>query len=127
MHGPDTIFTHYGGDLNVDHCITFRAVLTACRPRVNCSVKHVYPFEVPSSTEWSFGTILRPFCPNVFVGIDDTLSTKLEAMQMYQSENTEYSDPRSIKAICALAHLRGATSGTRATEAFELVYSIEPS
>ena len=30
---PDTIF-HHNGDLNIDHQITSKAVLTACRPKV---------------------------------------------------------------------------------------------
>ena len=30
---PDTIYTHHGGDLNIDHSVVFRAVLTATRPQ----------------------------------------------------------------------------------------------
>ena len=29
---PDFIFTHHGGDLNIDHQMTFQAVMTATRP-----------------------------------------------------------------------------------------------
>ena len=29
---PSVIFTHHGGDLNIDHQRTFEAVMTACRP-----------------------------------------------------------------------------------------------
>src|SRR5689334_3357132 len=29
---PGIIFTHHGGDLNIDHQRTFEAVITACRP-----------------------------------------------------------------------------------------------
>jgi len=29
---PDVIFTHHGGDLNIDHRRTFEAVVTSCRP-----------------------------------------------------------------------------------------------
>ncbi len=28
----EIVYTHYVGDLNIDHSITARAVLTACRP-----------------------------------------------------------------------------------------------
>lgn len=31
---PDIIFTHHNADLNVDHRITFQAVLTTCRPNL---------------------------------------------------------------------------------------------
>ncbi len=50
---PDIIYTHHQGDLNIDHQITFKAVLTACRPMKGQTVKEIYSFEVPSSTEWS--------------------------------------------------------------------------
>ena len=36
---PDTIFTHFESDLNVDHQITSKAVITACRPIKKQSVK----------------------------------------------------------------------------------------
>ena len=29
---PELVFTHYGGDLNVDHRRVHQAVVTACRP-----------------------------------------------------------------------------------------------
>ena len=36
----------------MDHQITHKAVMAACRPMPNTSVKQVYAFEVDSSTEW---------------------------------------------------------------------------
>ena len=50
---PDTIFTHHNGDLNIDHQITSKAVLTACRPKVKNNVKLILFFEILSSTEWN--------------------------------------------------------------------------
>jgi LmbE family N-acetylglucosaminyl deacetylase len=32
FHLPDIIFTHYANDLNIDHRITYQAVITATRP-----------------------------------------------------------------------------------------------
>ena len=29
---PEVVYTHHHGDLNIDHQITYRAVMTACRP-----------------------------------------------------------------------------------------------
>ena len=46
---PDTIFTHHHGDLNIDHRRTCEAVLTACRPIGDYSVKRIYAFETPST------------------------------------------------------------------------------
>ena len=36
---PTTLYTHHMGDLNVDHGVTARAVLTACRPLPGTSLK----------------------------------------------------------------------------------------
>ena len=49
---PEIIYTHHISDLNIDHSITHRAVVTACRPEPKKSVKKIYCFEVPSSTDW---------------------------------------------------------------------------
>ena len=51
---PDTIFTHTSVDLNIDHEIVSRAVITATRPKPNFCVKNIYLFETLSSTEWNF-------------------------------------------------------------------------
>ncbi len=49
---PDLIFTHHGGDVNIDHKLTFDAVITACRPLESESVKSIITFETLSGTEW---------------------------------------------------------------------------
>ena len=76
---PDVIYTHHIGDLNIDHQITHKAVMTACRPQPNFSVKEIYAFEVLSSTEWQT-QISEYFVPNVFVDITDFLSIKMQAL-----------------------------------------------
>jgi LmbE family N-acetylglucosaminyl deacetylase len=35
----DVVYTHHHGDLNVDHCLTYQAVLTACRTQPGSKVK----------------------------------------------------------------------------------------
>ncbi|WP_261798041.1 PIG-L deacetylase family protein [Campylobacter peloridis] len=61
---PNIIFTHYENDLNIDHQITYKAVITATRSLTNESVKEIYSFEILSSTEWSYPL---SFQPNVFL------------------------------------------------------------
>ena len=46
---PDMIFTHFENDLNIDHQITSKAVITACRPIKNQTVKSILFFEILSS------------------------------------------------------------------------------
>lgn len=127
VHRPDVIYTHHGGDLNVDHGITFRAVLTATRPGASASrVKKILAFEVPSSTEWAFRRVEPPFRPNVFVDITETLDRKIDAMRQYHGELRPSPHPRSPEKIRSLAEHRGAASGVRYAEAFELIRSVRP-
>ncbi len=114
---PSVVFTHYGGDVNVDHQAVHNAVITACRPQPGHSVEELLFFEVPSSTEWQTPSL---FAPNWFVDISNTLSVKMEALMAYESELREFPHPRSLRAVSALAQWRGATVGVKAAEAFVL-------
>jgi len=122
-HAPTTVYTHGSGDLNVDHAVVHRAVLTATRPVVGCCVREVFAFEVPSSTEWAFDR-LGGFKPNVFVNIGDTLERKCAAMARYTGEAREFPHPRSADALRAIARRWGSVAGLPAAEAFELVRSL---
>ena len=121
---PDIVYTHYYMDLNLDHRITFQAVITACRPIGDYSVKEIYAFETPSSTEWNFKNN-NAFNPNVFIDIKDTIEIKLEAMKCYESEIREYPHPRSLKALEIIAAKWGTVVGKEYVEAFELIRKIE--
>jgi len=121
---PETIYTHYAGDLNIDHTITHKAVLTATRPIKDMAVKEIYAFEVPSSTEWSFKQFKPDFRPNVFVDISKFLDTKIKAFSCYRSEIRKFPHPRSKEAIRSCAQHRGSIAGYKAAEAFELIRSV---
>jgi LmbE family N-acetylglucosaminyl deacetylase len=121
---PRAIYTHHGGDLNIDHAITSRAVLTATRPLPGGPVRDVLMFEIPSSTEWAFHRHAPAFRPTVFVDVRDTLETKIEALAMYQGEARAFPHPRSAEALRAIARRWGSTVGVDAAEAFELVRSV---
>jgi len=121
---PEVIYTHHPGDLNVDHGVIHRAVLTATRPIAGQPVREIYAFEVPSSTEWAFGNSQTSFRPNVFVDIAATLETKIAAMACYETEAREFPHPRSPEALRAAARRWGSVVGCHAAEAFELVRSV---
>ena len=121
---PQIIYTHHGGDLNIDHCQVFRATLTAARPIKASPVKQIYSYEVPSSTEWSLGRLYPAFQPNVFIDIHDTLENKIQAMALYESEGRSFPHPRSPETIKAIAMRWGSVSGCYAAEAFELIRAI---
>ena len=122
--GPERVFTQHGGDLNVDHVVTYRAVLTATRPMQGGAVRDVLAYEVMSSTEWAFQQFSPPFRPNVFVDIGATLEAKVEAMAHYESEARAFPHPRSPEALRAVAHRWGSAAGLPAAEAFDLVRAI---
>lgn len=124
---PEVIYTHHGGDLNIDHTITHRAVLTATRPQPEQVVREIYTFEVASSTEWAFQRLERPFQPNVFEDISFTLQRKLDGMAVYESEARPFPHPRSPGALTAIAQRWGSVVGCKAAEAFELVRAINRS
>jgi N-acetylglucosamine malate deacetylase 1 len=121
---PDTVFTHFAGDLNVDHRICAQAVLTAFRPMPGGPVRTIYGFEVASSTEWAFGAAGLDFAPNAFFDISDHLPNKLAALEIYSEEMRAFPHARSVAALEALARWRGATVGCAAAEAFYLMRSI---
>jgi LmbE family N-acetylglucosaminyl deacetylase len=115
---PEVVFTQHGGDLNIDHVVTFRATLTATRPLAGSPVKRVYAYEVGSSSEWSFQQFAPAFHPQVFFDISGQLERKVAAMQIYESEAREFPHPRSPEAIRASARRWGSVAGVSAAEAF---------
>jgi LmbE family N-acetylglucosaminyl deacetylase len=123
---PDIIFTHHGGDLNVDHRRTFEAVMTACRPMENESVKAIITFETASGTEWRASTDPYNFIPNLFMPIDEAgLQAKITAMQSYEYEKRSYPHPRSPEALMIQAQRWGVAVGVRYAEAFCIVRSVD--
>ena len=121
---PAIIYTHFAGDLNVDHRLTHEAVMTACRPQPTSGVVTVLQFETTSSTEWRAPSASFAFQPDWFVDIDATLDTKLEALDAYAEELRAWPHARSREALEHLARWRGATIGRAAAEAFVLARHI---
>ena len=118
---PTVVYTHHGGDLNIDHRRVHEAVTTACRPMPGSPVESIYGFEVLSSTEWSSASLGDPFVPVRSVNISDHLELKIQALGFYESEMRPYPHARSIEAVRALAQVRGAQAGFRAAEAFTVI------
>jgi len=118
---PEVIYTHHSTDLNIDHRITYQAVLTACRPVPGQVVREIYSFEVLSATDWSG----QPFSPNVFVDISPYLDVKLAAVQAYEVEMRAEPHTRSMANVRRLAEMRGAGVGLWAAEGFCLVRNVK--
>jgi len=115
---PQIIYTHHGGDLNIDHRITCRAVLTAFRPQPDEQFSEIRSFETNSSTEWSASAIMPPFIPDTFVDITQYLDKLLDAYACYADEIREEPHARSLEALKIAALRRGREAGIHAAEAF---------
>lgn len=122
---PDIVYTHHFGDLNIDHDVTHRAVVTACRPLPEVKPRAIYSFETVSSTEWSSIEQGASFRPQHYVDISAQLDRKLEALAEYPGEMRPFPHARSIEAVECLAKLRGSQIGRSAAEAFMVVRQIE--
>jgi len=124
---PEVVYTHHFGDLNVDHQITHKASVTACRPiqYLNSStrVKEIYAYEALSSTEWQTPGI-NPFCPNVFKDITQYISIKKQVLEAYSKEMRQPPHTRSIENTIRLNALRGNSIGVDYAEAFVLIRKL---
>lgn len=121
---PEVIYTHFENDLNIDHRITFQAVLTACRPCNGCNPLEIYMFETLSSTEWQAGKN-SSFRPNHYVNIEKELTRKIKALKKYKGEIRQYPHSRSAEGIKILSQFRGLECGLKFAEAFCLVRKIQ--
>ena len=122
---PDIIFTHHGGDVNIDHQRTFEAVITACRPMTYEKVKTIISFETPSGTEWRASTDPGHFIPNLFIEVSvKDIGAKIKGMESYAFEKRTYPHPRSPEALKIQAQRWGVAMGCNYAEAFCLVRSI---
>jgi LmbE family N-acetylglucosaminyl deacetylase len=117
---PDEVFVPHPADVHTDHGVVFKAASGCTKWFRYPSVKRVLAYETLSESDFGLGT-QQSFRPNVFVNIEPCLEGKLRAMSIYESELGKFPFPRSDEAIRALAALRGAASGFKAAEAFELL------
>ncbi len=122
---PEIIFTHHGGDVNIDHQRTFDAVITACRPMEYECVKTIITFETPSGTEWRASSDPKQFVPNMFVEVSEKdVDAKIKGMESYEFEKRAYPHPRSPEALRILAQQRGIMVGKKFAESFMIVRNI---
>ena len=122
---PTVVFTHHGGDLNIDHQKTFEAVITATRPMENELVNTIITFETPSGTEWQASTDPRHFIPNLFIEVSEkNINAKVKGMESYEFEKRKYPHPRSPEALKIQAQGWGISVGKAFAEAFVLIRCI---
>jgi len=121
---PDIVYAHHWGDLNIDHRLTFDAVMAAFRPLPGQKPVSIFAFEVPSATGWAGPAADRAFVPTHYVGIEATLERKIRAMEAYTTERQPNPHPRAPDSLRAWARYRGAQVGLSAAEAFVTVRTL---
>jgi LmbE family N-acetylglucosaminyl deacetylase len=111
---PQIVYCQYGGDVNRDHELLFKATLVATRP-TELAIESVYAFDTASSTEWAYP---RSFNPDTWIEITETLEQKIAAMACYRSEVRAYPHPRSLDALRNRARAWGNQACLEAAEVF---------
>ena len=125
---PTIVLTHHPGCLNIDHQVTGKAVLTACRPFTFPRVRQLLFFATPSSTEWGHHQISPPWRPNLFVELsEDDVIAKVRALLAYKTEVKQAPHPRSENLVWIGAQQTGSTFGCRYAEAFTAgMFELKP-
>ena len=112
-------------DRHIDHRLVFDSVMVATRPvGVGKDIKIVAAYETLSETHWNAPHIEPNFTPNWVVDISDHISKKLNALECYKSQISEFPGPRSIEAVEALAKFRGTQAGFSYGEGLHIVRMI---
>ena len=122
---PDTVFTHFWGDVNMDHQNVYKSTLVTVRPLMGQVVKELYCYRVPSSTEWTPNKADTMFMPNYFVDIEQYAEQKYKAFACYSTELRDYPHPRSVQYLRETDKVAGLRVGMQATEEFVMLRKLE--
>ena len=118
---PDTVFTHFWGDVNRDHQEVYKSTLVAVRPVLGQVVRELYCYRVPSSTEWTPNKADTMFMANFFVDIEKFAEQKYKAFACYSTELREYPHPRSVDYLREADKVVGLRVGLMAAEEFVML------
>lgn len=122
---PEIVYTHFWGDVNMDHQQVYKSTLVAVRPVMGQVVKELYCYSVPSSTEWTPCKADTMFMPNVFVDIKEEAEQKYAAFAEYTTELRDYPHPRSVQYLRETDKATGLKVGLYCAEEFVLLRKIE--
>tara|TARA_A100001015_G_scaffold297778_2_gene379671 strand:+ start:2134 stop:2805 length:672 start_codon:yes stop_codon:yes gene_type:complete len=121
---PDTIYMPHFGDVHSDHRIICDAIFACTKSFRNKYIKSIIAYETISETEFNIKSKDGAFVPNLWINIEKFIDKKLEIMNTYVSEVSDYPFPRSKKNIISLSSLRGSNVGLKSAEAFMILKEI---
>ena len=116
---PEKVFAHYSQDIHRDHQIVSNVTRVACRPRESCSVKELYEYPIPGSTEWSRSGVEY----NTYFDISEVSKIKYSCISRYDTEVKSEIDPLNLEYIKYRDLYYGGLSGYRVAEPFLNIYS----
>ena len=122
---PQIVYIPHFGDMQKDHALVAEAAMVAVRPKYKYKIEAVYGYETLSETEWNAPHPSNVFIPQRYVDISESFDKKTKLLEFYKSQLGVFPDPRSIRAVKALAEYRGATIGTEYAEAFSVIREID--
>jgi N-acetylglucosamine malate deacetylase 1 len=108
---PDSVFTQWYGDSHQDHQVLTKSVISACRDQDNL---FMYETTIPG------GITENSFRPQLFVDISETIDTKKNALECFESQ-FERCGEIWIPAIIGRCSYRGYQINSKYAEAFEVV------
>jgi LmbE family N-acetylglucosaminyl deacetylase len=108
---PDSVFTQWYGDSHQDHQTLTKSVISACRDQDNL---FMYETTIPG------GITENSFRPQLFVDISETVDTKKNALECFESQFVRCGEIW-IPAIIGRCSYRGYQINSKYAEAFEVV------
>jgi N-acetylglucosamine malate deacetylase 1 len=121
---PTDIYIPYRNDAHDDHQAVFDGIMSAAKSFRRLYIQRIYSYEVVSETDFGLKPEDGGFRPNVFVDISNFLEKKLEILEQFESEISDFPFPRSRLVVESLARLRGSQCNSKAAESYMLIKEI---
>lgn len=115
---PSVVYTHHEHDIHKDHQIVSACTKVACRMRRGNSVKSLYEFFIPGSSDWSF----KPKHYNTYHDITPYTNIKEKMISRYTTELRQSPDPVCMHMINARDIYHGSLCGADRAEIFNQVF-----
>jgi LmbE family N-acetylglucosaminyl deacetylase len=115
---PSVVYTHHEHDVHKDHQIVSVCTKVACRMRRENSVRSLYEFFIPGSSDWSF----KPKHYNTYHDITLYADIKMKMINRYTTELRQSPDPMSMHMINTRDVYHGSLCGMERAEVFNQVF-----
>lgn len=111
-YNPDVVFTHHPFDTHQAHEGVAKATIAAARRK-----NTVYFYEPIAPSGRSYVS----FKPQMYVGIDETIDMKVNALKKHKSEYKKFGGEDWVNGVKARCGFRGYEIGKKYAEAFEVL------